>query len=79
MISKPTKKQRKELKDFKFRVKLAVYNAQMLKNVSDRKMPYEVIIGRTTFIFDPAIWRSRTWTAAKEIEKTLNKFTTTKW
>ena len=79
MIAKPTKKQYKELKDFKLRVSLAIHNAYMLQNINDFEIPYVVMIGKATFTLDPASWQSRGWSAEEEIKTILNRFTTTKW
>lgn len=82
VISKPTKAEYEELKDFKFRVTIELHNAIQLiyikyaqdKTIVFEEETYTAKIGNATFTFFPSIyWRD------KDIRKLLNKFTTTVW
>jgi len=73
-MSKPTGKQYRELRDFKLRVKLAIYNAQMreLRSTNGFEIPYVVIIDKAIFTFNSIISKRR-------VKRILSQFTTTRW
>lgn len=86
-MNRPTKKQYRELKDFKLRVGLEAYNAIQLYSNNDEKYltnileqeglilykGYEVKIGNAVFIFYPQRYHR------KLVDEILKKFTTTRW
>ena len=80
-IQKPTRAEYEELKDFKLRVGLEMYNAIQLREnhyySSDSfmsKLEHTVKIGNAAFTFYANSDVSRS-----DIEKQLNKFKTTRW
>lgn len=67
---KPTRKQYKELKDFKFRVQLAIHNALALTEKSSNELPHIITIGKAIFTLYPR---------TRKAVKCMERFTTTAW
>jgi len=79
-MNKPTKEEYLSLKEFKLRVQLEIHNAQMLMKqdpdlLFTRLNPYVVNIMGAEFKLYPA----NVYWLDKELKKSVNKFTTSRW
>jgi len=69
---KPTKKEYEELKEFKKRVWLELYNAIQLEANCPGSLPYEVKIGNAIFKLNPIV-------SSYKVDKHMQRFKTTRW